>query len=194
MQKPLIILDNKEITIVQFSRVDGVAWPFTIRMTLRFSTNNYRLSAKQTNQLQWMAAVCQQGDRIIETYGMADRAGASAYNLALSKRRIGTTIALCTEFKRARTAGVLVSIRSGAKKGANAAAGVMVVIRDETLGLGQSARLVKVLRKAAIGPIIGQARHKTGAQIRTHAHLSRNRRDPRHFIMAFSPGAVKAWR
>ena len=102
MQKPLIILDNKEITIVQFNRVDGVDWPFTIRMTLRFSTNNYRLSAKQTNQLQWMAAVCQQGDRIIETYGMADRAGASAYNLALSKRRIGTTIAGLQGFGVAR--------------------------------------------------------------------------------------------
>ena len=92
MQDPEVILDNKEITIVQFKRTDGVDWPFSIRMTLRYATNQSSLNAKQTHHLQWMAAVCQQGDRIVETYGLADRAGANNYNLALSKQRLTTMI------------------------------------------------------------------------------------------------------
>ena len=91
-QKATIMFENKELTIAQFQRVDGVAWPFTIRMTLRYDTDKYRLSARQSHELQWMAAVCQQGDRIVETYGIADRKGKPDYNLALSKRRIGTVL------------------------------------------------------------------------------------------------------
>lgn len=95
---PNIILDNREMTIAMFPRLDGEAWPFSIRMTLRFGTDKYRLSASQEHQLQWMAAVCQQGDRIIETYGIADRQGRRDYNLALSKRRLITTINRLTSF------------------------------------------------------------------------------------------------
>lgn len=92
MAQQVTFVENRELTIVQFQRVDGVAWPNTIRMTLRFDTNKYNLSTYQAHHLQWMAAVCQQGDRIVETYGIADRKGKADYNLSLSKRRITTVV------------------------------------------------------------------------------------------------------
>ena len=92
MAKPIVFLENRELTIVQFQRVDGEAWPNTMRMTLRFGTDKYNLSTQQAHHLQWMAAVCQQGDRIVETYGIADRKGKPDYNLSLSKRRITTVL------------------------------------------------------------------------------------------------------
>ncbi|HEX4946906.1 MAG TPA: OmpA family protein [Blastocatellia bacterium] len=91
-QQPVIMLDNRELTIVHFQRVDGQSWPFTVRMTLRFGTDKYNLSTQQVHHLLWLAAVCQQEDRIIETYGIADRKGKAAYNLALSKRRLTTVL------------------------------------------------------------------------------------------------------
>lgn len=96
--RPTIFLDDKDINIAQFHRYDGVEWPFTVRMTLRFANDKYALNAKHTHHLLWLAAVCQQGDRIIESYGLADRKGERGYNLALSKRRILAVVDRLTSF------------------------------------------------------------------------------------------------
>lgn len=92
MQQPIIMFENKEITIAQYVPVGSGDWPFSIRMTLRFGTGKYRLSVRQAHELLWMAAVCQQGDRILEMYGLADRVGRDENNLSLSKRRLMTTL------------------------------------------------------------------------------------------------------
>lgn len=95
---PIIFWEDKELTIAQFPRVDGEEWPFTVRMTMHFANDKYNLSVKQAHHLQWLAAVCQQGDRIIESYGLADRLGEADYNMALSKRRLVTVIDRLTSF------------------------------------------------------------------------------------------------